>query len=228
MLENSWQPSAIPAQALQLHANVGNPAALPSRGLLEACRESGAILAILGWAAPKPVRVPFLGPLMELSQERLGGVLGHLGAIFGRPGASFRRLLGCLLGRLGGRPSKNARTLKAFTNREKIIAWVLWRPSWAATTTPPPPSSSSASSSSPMPPSLPSPPPSPPPPPSSTSSSSSSSLGVLLLPRLLPSAGIARADPADCRPFGLRVLRWGCLECLWGAFGPSGAGQTIA
>ena len=65
----------------------------------------------------------------------------------------------------------------------------------------------------------------------SSSSSSSSSLGVPLLPCLLPStpsAGIARADPADCRPFGLRVLRWGCLECLWGAFGPSGAGQTIA
>ena len=43
-----------------------------------------------------------------------------------------------------------------------------------------------------------------------------------------PSAGIARADPADRRPFGLRVLRWGCLERLWGAFGPSGAGPTIA
>ena len=36
-------------------------------------------------------------------------------------GPSFGRLLGCLLGRLGGRPSKNARTLKPFKNREKII-----------------------------------------------------------------------------------------------------------
>ena len=66
---------------------------------------------------------------------------------------------------------------------------------------------------------------------SSSSLSSSSSLGVPLLPRLLPStpsAGIARADPADRRPFGLRVLRWGCLERLWGAFAPPEAGPTIA
>ena len=56
--------------------------------------------------------------------------MGHLGASSAVLGLSLGRLLGCLLGRLGGRPSKNARTLKPFKNQEEIIAWVLWRPSW--------------------------------------------------------------------------------------------------
>ena len=51
-----------------------------------------------GERLPRPVRVPFLGPLLELSKERLGGVLGHLGAIFGRPGAFFWAPLGLPLG----------------------------------------------------------------------------------------------------------------------------------
>ena len=73
---------------------------------------------------------PFLGPSWSSLRSALGAYWGILGLSSAVLGPSFGRLLGCLLGRLGGRPSKNARTLKPFKKREKIIGWELWRPSW--------------------------------------------------------------------------------------------------
>ena len=73
---------------------------------------------------------PFLGPSWSSLRSVLGASWGILGLSSAVLGPSFGRLLGCLLGRLGGRPSKNARTLKPFKKREKIIGWELWRPSW--------------------------------------------------------------------------------------------------